>query len=32
MDEEVIKTAITVVIMMIPIVYIGFTVADLYLF
>jgi hypothetical protein len=32
MDEEGIKTAITVVIMMIPIVYLGFTVADLYLF
>ncbi len=32
MDEEGIKTTITVVIMMIPILYIAFTVADLYLF
>lgn len=32
MDEEAIKTLITVVIMMIPIVIIGYAVADLYLF
>ena len=32
MDEEGIKTAITVIIMMIPIGYLAFTVANLYMF
>jgi hypothetical protein len=32
MDEEAIKTLITVVIMMIPIVILGYAVADQYLF